>query len=361
MEPLNIKSSKAAGHSKYTDNSTGSHGDSISISHGDGGFKTGELIEKTISRFIKNSILDNFEDSATLLFGKHKVAFTTDSYVIDPVFFPGGDIGKLSICGTVNDLATAGAVPKYLSLSFILEEGFPLVSLEKIMGSVRKTLVEAGTDLIIVTGDTKVVSKGSADKIYINTSGIGIIDEKVCLSPSRIASGDRIILTGSVADHGMAVLSARKEFDFKTGLKSDCAPLNKLMAECLLCSNNIHAARDATRGGIARALIELARSSGHDFHINENSIPVKKEARALCDFLGMDPLYIANEGKMAIFVSECDAVKVLDKIRKNKYGKDASIIGTVEKKGKGNIILETGLGTKRILDLYYSEQLPRIC
>ena len=333
----------------------------ILISHGDGGIKTQELVEKIISKYIKNPVLDRFEDSAILHGCRQKLAFTTDSFVIDPIFFPGGDIGKLSVCGTINDLAASGAVPKYMSLSLILEEGLSLNSLEKIMKSIKLALSEAETEVLVVAGDTKVVNRGGADKIYINTSGIGIIGQSRELSPSRIMPGDRIILTGSVADHGIAVLSSRKEFNFKTKLKSDCAPLNNLILECLSCSKNIHAARDATRGGLARVLIELARSSKHDFHINSSKIPVKKEARAICDFLGMDPLYIANEGKMVIFVTESDSRKVLDTVRKNRYGKDAEIIGFVEQKGSGNVILETVLGTNRILDLHYSEQLPRIC
>jgi hydrogenase expression/formation protein HypE len=348
--------------------------DIILMSHGDGGLKSSELISNIISKHIKNDILDRFEDSAVMKLPGKKIAFTTDSFVINPVFFPGGDIGKLSICGTVNDLAASGAVPYFLSFSLILEEGFPIKDLEKIMKSVSGTIDEINSSafgcrqeknhnirLKIVTGDTKVVEKGSADKIYINTAGIGLIDEEVNISPARIETKDIIIVSGTVGDHGIAILSKRKEFDFKTALKSDCAPLSPMVAELISVSKNIHAIRDATRGGLARVLFELASVSKHDFEISSNAIPVKRETRGICEFLGMDPLYVANEGKMVFFVSAEDASNVLDAARKNKYGRDACIIGKVTKKGSGKVILNTEIGTKRLLDLYYSEQLPRIC
>ncbi len=348
--------------------------DIILMSHGEGGLKSSELISNTISKHIKNDILDRFEDSAVVILPGKKIAFTTDSFVINPIFFPGGDIGKLSICGTVNDLAASGAEPYFLSFSLILEEGFPIKDLEKIMKSVSDTIDEINNNshesrkkkthnlqLKIVTGDTKVVEKGSADKIYINTAGLGLIDEEVSISPSRIETGDIIIVSGTIGDHGIAVLSKRKEFDFKTSLKSDCAPLSPLVAELIAVSKNIHAIRDATRGGLARVLFELALASKHDFEITSGEIPVKRETRGICEFLGMDPLYVANEGKMVFFVSAKDAFIVLEAARKNKYGRDACIIGKVTKKGSGKVILNTEIGTKRLLDLYYSEQLPRIC
>jgi hydrogenase expression/formation protein HypE len=348
--------------------------DIILMSHGDGGLKSSELISNVISKHIKNDILDRFEDSAVIRLPGKKIAFTTDSFVINPIFFPGGDIGKLSICGTVNDLAASGAVPYFLSFSLIIEEGFPIKDLEKIMESVRDTIDEINNSTLgsrpdnnqniqlkIVTGDTKVVEKGSADKIYINTAGIGLIDEEVNISPSRIETGDIIIVSGTIGDHGIAVLSKRKEFDFKTALKSDCAPLSPMVAELIATCKNIHAIRDATRGGLARVLFELALASKHDFEISNAAIPVKRETRGICEFLGMDPLYVANEGKMVFFVSAEDAFSVLGAARKNKYGRDACIIGRVTKKGSGRVILNTEIGTKRLLDLYYSEQLPRIC
>jgi hydrogenase expression/formation protein HypE len=348
--------------------------DIILMSHGDGGLKSSELISNVISKYIRNDILDRFEDSAVVRLPGKKIAFTTDSFVINPIFFPGGDIGKLSICGTVNDLAASGAEPYFLSFSLILEEGFPVKDLEKIMKSVSGTIDEINgvspgsrkgetnnLKLRIITGDTKVVEKGSADKIYINTAGIGLIDEEVNISPSRIETGDIIIVSGTIGDHGIAVLSKRKEFDFKTALKSDCAPLSPLVAELIAASKNIHAIRDATRGGLARVLFELALASKHDFEISNGAIPIKRETRGICEFLGMDPLYVANEGKMVFFVSSEDAFSILKAARNNKYGKDACIIGKVTKKGSGRVILDTEIGTKRLLDLYYSEQLPRIC
>ncbi len=338
----------------------------VNISHGDGGLKTSELINNFVLKYLKNDILEKLEDSASLCIKSKNIAFTTDSFVVDPVFFPGGDIGKLSICGTVNDLVTTGCTPFVLSLSLILEEGFPLKDLEKILTSIRKTAEEVnlnnnGVELKIVTGDTKVVPKGFADKIFVNTSGIGLNQSNIEISPSKIRINDSILINGGIGEHGLAILSKRKEFNFKTDLVSDCAPLNSLVNDICRTSDNIHAMRDATRGGLARVLIEMAQSSKTTIEINKTKIPVKKEVRGLCEFLGMDPFYIANEGKMVIFVESNDAEKVLKAMKKNKYGRDSQIIGKVVKKGQGIVILNTEIGTKRILDLHYSEQLPRIC
>lgn len=332
----------------------------ILLSHGDGGFKTSQLINEIVSGYIKNDILKKLEDSAVFNSITNKIAFTTDSFVIDPIFFPGGDIGKLSICGTINDLVTSGCKPYALSLSLILEEGFLIEDFKKILKSIKETISEIN-DVNIVTGDTKVVGKGFADKIYINTAGIGFIDKEIEISPKRIKPGDAVLINGTIAEHGIVILSQRKEFNFKTNLKSDCAPLNSLIKDMLSVSNEIHAIRDATRGGIARILIELAASSNTDIEISEKQIPIKKETYGICQFLGMDPLYIANEGKIIAFVAENEAEKVLDVMRKNKYGKDSQIIGKVIKKGSGSVTLKTILGTRRIIDIHYSEQLPRIC
>ncbi|MBU4450787.1 MAG: hydrogenase expression/formation protein HypE [Actinobacteria bacterium] len=338
----------------------------MNISHGDGGLKTGELINRCILKYLKNEILEKLEDSASLYIEAKNIAFTTDSFVVEPIFFPGGDIGKLSICGTVNDLVTTGCTPFVLSLSLILEEGFPLKDLEKILISIRKTIEEInlsnnGADLRIVTGDTKVVPKGFADKIFINTSGIGLNQSNIEISPPKIKVNDSILINGGIGEHGLAILSQRKEFNFKTGLVSDCAPLNSLLNDICKASGKIHAMRDATRGGLARVLIEMAQASKTSLKIDKAKIPIKKEVRGLCEFLGMDPLYIANEGKMVIFVESKDGQKVLGAMKKNKYGKDSQIIGKVVKKGQGIVVLNTEIGTKRILDLHYSEQLPRIC
>ena len=338
--------------------------DLVMLSHGDGGVKTSELLNNLILKYLNNSILNRLEDSAVLCNPGKKIAFTSDSFVVDPIFFPGGDIGKLCICGTINDLLTSGSVPSALSFSVILEEGFSLKQFEKILKSMQDTLKEInkdGLDVSIVTGDTKVVNKGSADKIYINTAGIGFIEKDTYLSPSMIKPGDDIILNGSIGEHGITILSQREEFDFQSNIKSDCAPLNSLVMEMMSVSKNIHAIRDATRGGLARVLIELADSSGHDFEIDLNNIPIKKETKSICEFLGMDPLYIANEGKIVTFVNQKDSADVLKKMQANKYGIQSRIIGRVSETRDKKVRLNTGLGTSRYLDLHYSEQLPRIC
>jgi len=331
----------------------------IQLSHGDGGLKTGELINNLLLKYLGNEILNKLEDSAVLDPGKGRIAFTTDSFTVDPIFFPGGDIGKLSICGTINDLVTTGCTPLALSFSLIIEEGFLVSDLERILISTKKVLDNTG--IKIVTGDTKVVGRGSTDKIFINTSGIGLVSSGIDISPAKIKVGDKILLNGSIAEHGTAILSQRREFNFKTGIKSDCAPLNSLVRDMLDVSNKIHALRDPTRGGLAAVLFEMAKVSGTNINIYEDKIPVRKEVRGICQFLGLDPLYIANEGKMVAIVDKEDASKILCQMKKNKYGRDSCIIGEVTEKGKRLIILNTSLGTRRVLDLHYSEQLPRIC
>jgi hydrogenase expression/formation protein HypE len=331
----------------------------IQLSHGDGGIKTGELINNLLLKYFGNEILNKLEDSAVLKPASGRIAFTTDSFTVDPIFFPGGDIGELSICGTINDLATTGCTPIALSLSFIIEEGLPVSDFEKILASIKKVTFD--TDIKIVTGDTKVVEKGSADKIFINTSGIGLVADDIDISPANIKTGDMILLNGSIADHGTAILSQRKEFNFKTNIKSDCAPLNFLVRDMLDASKRIHALRDPTRGGLATVLFEMAKTSKTNINIYEDKIPIKKEVLGICQFLGLDPLYIANEGKMVAVVDKKDAPKILGQMKKNKYGTDSHIIGEVTEKGKGLIILNTELGTRRVLDLHYGEQLPRIC
>jgi hydrogenase expression/formation protein HypE len=331
----------------------------IQLSHGDGGLKTGELIDNLLLKYLGNEILNKLEDSAVLDPGKGRIAFTTDSFTVDPIFFPGGDIGKLSICGTINDLVTTGCTPLALSFSLIIEEGFLVSDLERILISTKKVLDNTG--IKIVTGDTKVVGRGSTDKIFINTSGIGLVSSGIDISPAKIKVGDKILLNGSIAEHGTAILIQRREFNFKTGIKSDCAPLNSLVRDMLDVSNKIHALRDPTRGGLAAVLFEMAKVSGTNINIYEDKIPVRKEVRGICQFLGLDPLYIANEGKMVAIVDKEDASKILRQMKKNKYGRDSCIIGEVTEKGKRLIILNTSLGTRRVLDLHYSEQLPRIC
>ena len=333
----------------------------ILLSHGDGGIKSSQLINNIIVKYFGNNILNKLEDSAIIKNTNfNKIAYTTDSFTVKPLFFPGGDIGKLSICGTINDLVTSGAIPIALSMGLIIEESLEVNILEKIFDSALKILKETNTN--IVTGDTKVVEKNSIDKLFINTSGIGFIKDNVNISPLNIKVGDKILINGGIAEHGLAVLSTRPEFNFKTNILSDCAPLSSLVEDILNVSNKIHALRDATRGGLATVLLEMSDKSKTNMIIFEEKIPIKKEVNSLCEFLGLDPLYIANEGKMVIFVDASDAEVVLEAMKKNKYGKESCIIGEVTQKSDNNIVtLKTKIGTERIIDKFYSEQLPRIC
>lgn len=332
----------------------------IQLAHGDGGLKTRQLIDHLLDKYLGNEVLSRLDDSSVIDIGPNKkLAFTTDSFVVDPIFFPGGDIGKLSICGTVNDLAASGAHPTAISLALILEEGLPVKHLEKILSSIKKTLDETG--LNVITGDTKVVGRGNADSIFINTAGIGFIDDDYVISPEMIREGDTVIINGPIADHGLAILSQRQEFNFQADIESDCAPLASLVSDIKNASPNIHALRDATRGGLATVLCEIASRTLFDIEIFEDKIPVRSQSRGICEFLGMDPLYIANEGKMVIFVSSQDTDKVLDALKNNIYGRESKVIGKVSGKEKGLVFLNTQLGTRRLVDMHYSEQLPRIC
>jgi hydrogenase expression/formation protein HypE len=332
--------------------------DRILLAHGSGGKLAHELVEKSFLQAFTNPILAKLDDSAVFDFSG-RLAFTTDSYVVSPIFFPGGDIGKLAVCGTVNDLAMSGAQPLYLSLSFIIEEGLPQSELGQIVDSIQNAAKEAGVK--IATGDTKVVNRGSADKLFINTAGIGIIPQKVDISGSNATLGDRVLLSGPIGDHGIAVLSQREGFCFSTQLESDCAPLNSLVAEMLETSPNIHCLRDPTRGGLATTLNELAKQSKVSIRIEEEKIPVRKEVLAACEMLGFDPLYIANEGKLVAILSAEDADRVLKAMRENPYGKDASIIGEVRAEHPGRVVMKTCLGTSRIVDMLVGDPLPRIC
>jgi len=332
--------------------------DKILLAHGSGGKLAHDLVEKSFVKVLANPLLDKMDDSAVFeLSGR--LAFTTDSYVVSPIFFPGGDIGKLAVCGTVNDLATSGAKPLYLSLAFIIEEGLALEDLEKIVNSVQAVCGEAGVE--IVTGDTKVVTRGSADKLFINTAGVGVIPEGVNISGSNARPGDKVILSGAIGDHGIAVVSKREGLSFATKLKSDCAPLGGLVAEMLKASPDIHALRDPTRGGLATSLNELAQQSKVSIRIEEKEIPVREEVLAACEMLGFDPLYVANEGKMIAIVPPGDADKVLKAMRRNKYGKKAAIIGEVGAENPGRVTMKTVLGSSRIVDMMVGDLLPRIC
>ena len=332
--------------------------ETILLAHGSGSRLSHELIEKNLLPSLANPLLAKLDDSAVFdLSGR--LAFTTDSYVVSPIFFPGGDIGKLAVCGTINDLAMSGAAPLYLSLSFIIEEGLTLGELKKVVNSIKAAAEEA--EVKIVTGDTKVVNRGSADKLFINTSGIGIIPEGIDISGANAKVGDKIILSGAIGDHGIAVMSQREGLKFSTPVQSDCAPLNKLVSHMLEASSQIHCMRDPTRGGLATTLNELAKQSKTGISIEEEKILVHDSVRAACELLGLDPLYVANEGKLVAVMAPTDAEKVLARMKQNKYGADASIIGEVTDDHKGKVIMRTRLGASRIVDMLSGELLPRIC
>jgi len=332
--------------------------DKVMLAHGSGGRLSHELIEKHITPYLSNQFLDKLDDSAIVNLNG-RVAFTTDSYVIKPIFFPGGDIGKIAVCGTINDLATSGAIAKYLSLSLIIEEGFPITDLERIVSSISSTAKEAG--VLVVTGDTKVVDHGSADGIFINSSGIGIIPDGIDISGSRAVEGDKVIITGTIGDHGIAVMAQREGLKFSVPVESDCAPLNGLVTDIINISPHLHCLRDPTRGGLATTLNELAHQSGVGIQIHEDSLPVKEAVRGMSEILGLDPLYIANEGKMVIITAPEDAGRIIESLRGNKYGTDAAVIGEVTSQHKGRVVLKTGMGASRILDMLTGDLLPRIC
>jgi hydrogenase expression/formation protein HypE len=332
--------------------------DSILLAHGSGGKLSHELVEKKFLPFLANPALNKLDDSA-IFEASGRLAFTTDGYVVNPIFFPGGDIGKLAVCGTVNDLAMNGARPLYLSLSAIIEEGFPLSELEQIVQSIKKAVEEAGVS--IIAGDTKVVNRGQADKLFITTSGVGIVPPGVDISGANARAGDKVLLSGTIGDHGIAIMSQREGLKFSMTLESDCAPLNKLVSQMLKVSPRIHCMRDPTRGGLATTLNELARQSNVGITVEEAKIPVKEEVKAACELLGLDPIYVANEGKLVAIVEPADADKILSRMRKNSYGRDAAIIGEVSKEHPGKVIMKTKLGPSQIVDMLSGELLPRIC
>lgn len=331
----------------------------ILLSHGSGGKLSYELIRELFLANFNNNYLKKLDDGAVLNIDGLNLAYTTDSYTVDPLFFKGGNIGELAVYGTVNDLAMCGATPLYLSCSFIIEEGMLLSLLEKIVFSMKKASAIARVD--IVTGDTKVVNKGAADKIFINTSGLGIVKDGVNVSGSNAQLGDIIIINGPIGNHGIAVLSEREGLKFETEVQSDTAPLSSLVSDILKVSKDIHVLRDPTRGGLATTLKEIALSSKVDIEINEEDIYIQEEVRAACEILGYDPLYLANEGKLVVFIPSEIATDILIKMRKNKYGKESKIIGKVLDRSEGKVYLNTTIGGKRIVDMLTGEQLPRIC
>ena len=332
--------------------------DTILLAHGSGGKLSHDLVERKIVPFLANPTLNKLDDSA-IFEASGRLAFTTDSYVVNPIFFPGGDIGKLAICGTVNDLSMNGAKPLYLSLSAIIEEGFSLEELEQIVQSIKTAVEEV--EVSIITGDTKVVNQGKADKLFINTSGIGVIPPGVDISGANAKAGDKVILSGTIGDHGIAVMSQREGLRFSVPVESDCAPLNRLVAQMLEASPRIHCLRDPTRGGLATTLNELAKQSNVGIVVEEDKIPVKEGVRAACELLGLDPIYVANEGKLVAIVEPGDADKVLAQMKQNNYGGDAAVIGEVTIAHLGRVIMKTKLGPSRIIDMLSGELLPRIC
>jgi hydrogenase expression/formation protein HypE len=333
----------------------------ILLSHGNGGRMMHDLIEQLFLRYFSNPILDEQTDAAILPADSPEIAFTTDSFVIDPVFFPGGNIGKLAVCGTVNDLAVSGADPRYLSVSMIIEEGFPMMDLEMIVKSLAEEARHAGVS--IVTGDTKVVNRGKCDKIFINTAGIGSVRNKNRLVSKAldIRPGDIIIINGTIGDHGMAVMSARESFNFKTPVVSDCASLNHLIREVLDQSSSVKCMRDPTRGGIATVLNELATKTGLGIEIDETAMPVTKGVTAMCELFGFDPLHIANEGKVLIVADQAGEEHILEIMKKNYLGRLSAVIGRFAEDHPGKVVLKTETGGRRIIDSLTGDPLPRIC
>jgi hydrogenase expression/formation protein HypE len=333
----------------------------ILLGHGSGGQLSHELISRLFVRYFSNPILDEQTDAAVLNLDGGQLAFTTDSFVVDPIFFPGGDIGKLAVAGTVNDVAVSGAEPLYLSASFIIEEGFSFNDLEVIVKSMAAEAEKAGVK--IVTGDTKVVNRDKADKVFITTSGIGKLPAgRAGIGAGRkVEPGDKIIVNGSIADHGMCIMAARESISFKTDIVSDCACLNHLIRDAMAISDQIHFMRDATRGGVATVMCELASGRNFGVEIIEEALPVKESVRGMCELLGFDPLYVANEGKVLMVVGRADADQVLAALKQNELGKDAAIIGEVVADHAGKAWLTTGIGGRRIIDMLAGEQLPRIC
>lgn len=335
----------------------------ITLAHGSGGKATQDLIEGLFLEYLGNPVLEMLEDQAVLELpgrsGNVRVAFTSDSFVVTPIFFPGGDIGRLAVNGAVNDLAMSGARPLYLSASFILEEGFPVSDLRRILESMRDAAAEASVQ--VVTGDTKVVHRGAADKIFINTSGIGVVEGPVRISAAGAKPGDKVILSGSIGDHGTTILIARGELDLEADLSSDTASLWPLVERMLEVSTDIHCMRDPTRGGLATTLNELARSSEVCIALDENLIPVDEAVRGACEILGLDPLYVANEGKLVAVVPGEVAAEMVEQMRNYPLGRSACVIGEVRPDPAGIVVLNTAFGGTRIVDLLVGEQLPRIC
>ncbi len=333
--------------------------DTILLDHGSGGKVAHQLTTELLLPMFDNPMLAQLHDGAIFDVDPGRLAFSTDTFVVDPIFFPGGDIGDLAVNGTVNDVAMCGAVPRYLSMGLILEEGFPMADLKRVLTSARQALDRA--DVQLITGDTKVVPRGAADKIFINTSGIGVIPDGVNVGGQEACAGDRVILSGTMADHGITVLTQREGMQFTSDVRSDTAPLNRMVQSIIAAAGQVHVLRDPTRGGVGTTLNEIAGQSHAGIRLYEADLPVKNEVAGICELLGFDPLYLANEGKLLCIVPADEADAVLAAIRQDKYGREACIIGEVVADHPGRVVLQTRIGGERIVDMLAGEQLPRIC
>jgi hydrogenase expression/formation protein HypE len=331
----------------------------IVMGHGSGGKLTAQLIEGLFLPAFSNPLLDKLDDQAVLQINGSRLAFTTDAFVVTPIFFPGGDIGRLAVTGTVNDLAMSGARPLYLAAAFILEEGLATDDLRRIVESMGAAAREAGVQL--VTGDTKVVNKGKGDQVFISTTGIGVVERPVNISASFARPGDKIILSGYIGDHGMAILSQRENLEFEGVMESDCAALHGLVADMLDVTSEIHCLRDPTRGGVATVLNEIAGHAKAGMLLQETEIPVRDTVRGACEILGLDPLYVANEGKLIAIVAADAADAIAERMRSNPLGQQARVIGEVVAEHPGMVLMKTEIGGTRVLDALFGEQLPRIC
>ncbi len=333
--------------------------DTILLGHGSGGKLSAELIRDVFLSALRNPVLSRLDDQAIVNVNGQRLAITTDSFVVKPLFFPGGDIGSLSVHGTVNDLAMGGATPLFLSAAFIIEEGFSMDELRRVVNSMQKAAAAARVQ--VVTGDTKVVEKGKGDGLFINTTGIGLVPDGVDLSADRARFGDKVLLSGSIGDHGIAILAQREGLEFETQIQSDSAALHTLVSDMLGVTREIRCMRDPTRGGVSSALNEIAERSRVGIEIEERSLPIHEEVHGACELLGLDPLYVANEGKLIAIVAPEAAEAVLQAMRRHPLGAEAQIIGTVKEENPGLVIIRTLLGTTRIVDMLAGDQLPRIC
>ncbi len=336
-----------------------SHYPQVLMAHGGGGRLMQQLIERMFLSAFDSPLSNERHDGAVITAGGQRLAFTTDSYVVRPLFFPGGDIGTLAINGTVNDLAMCGARPRWLSAGFILGEGLPMETLWAVVRSMREAAARAG--VAIVTGDTKVVDKGKGDGLFINTAGIGTVAPGVKVAPCRVRPGDAVLLSGDVGRHGMAIMSLREGLEFETTIESDCAPLAELVMGLLDAGVDVHCLRDLTRGGLSAGLNEIAQTAKVQIDVDETAIPVTEEVKGACEILGLDPLYVANEGRLVAFVSEADAESALRLLRANALGASATRIGRVSGETPGLVTMKSRIGATRVLDLLSGEQLPRIC